>query len=108
MQDPFVRFWRSTKAMIFGRNEPSLERSYGRRLLRAVTFITITLFLALWVTLFLLMKDRLFVETLSGNVLTNLTCVIFFGGLVIAIILGALAGNFLRRAFYKMWVRRRS
>jgi hypothetical protein len=108
MQNPFIRFWRAAKGIITDRNELLLERSYGGRLLSAVTYITITLFLALWITIFLLIKDRLIMQTLSGEILTDLTCITFFGGLVIAIILGALAGNFLRRAFYKIWVRRRS
>ena len=63
--------------------------------------------LGLWITAFLLLKDRLFTETLAENVLTNLTCLTFFGGLVVAIFVGALAGNFLRRTFWKILIKRK-
>jgi hypothetical protein len=48
----------------------------------------------------------LFSQTLTGNVLTNMTCIVFFGGLLVALFVGALAGNFLRRTFWKMLVKR--
>ncbi|MCX6037314.1 MAG: hypothetical protein NTW99_05415 [Chloroflexi bacterium] len=62
--------------------------------------------LGLWITVFLLLKDQLFTQTLSGNVLADLTCIMFFGGLVVGLFVGVLAGNFLGRAFYKMLVKR--
>jgi hypothetical protein len=52
----------------------------------------------------LLLKDQLVTETISGNSLIDLTCLVFFGGMVMAIIVGALAGNLLRRAFWKKLV----
>ena len=107
MKDRFIRLWKSGKATINSQSDRVLERSCAGRIVSALTFIVIIICLALWITAFLLLKDRLFTETLTGNILTNLTCVTFFGGLVVAVFVGALAGNFLRRAFWKMLIRRR-
>jgi hypothetical protein len=82
-------------------NDPVLEHSCAGRILSALTLIVVIVCLGLWITAFLLLKDRLFAATLSGNILTNLTCLTFFGGLVIAIFVGAMAGNFLHREFWK-------
>jgi len=107
MKNRIIQLWRSGKATIRSQNDPGLERSCAGRLLSALTFIVIIIFLGLWITTFLLLKDNLFAETLSGNILTDLTCLTFFGGLVIAIFVGALAGNFLRRVFWKRRIRKR-
>ena len=76
------------------------------RMVSVMTFIAIIGCLGFWITLFLLVKDRLSTQTLSGNVVSNLTCVVFFGGLVLALFIGAMIGNFLRRAFWKWLVKR--
>ena len=47
-------------------------------------------------------------KTLTGDVLTNLTCIAFFGGLILAVFVGAMAGNFLRRAFWKLLIQHRN
>jgi len=107
MKDRFIRLLNSGKASINNSNDPTLERSCAGRLVSALMFIVTIVCLGLWITAFLLLKDRLFSETLSGSILTDLTCLTFFGGLVIAIFVGALAGNFLRRAFWKALTRRK-
>jgi hypothetical protein len=107
MKKSFIRLWRSGTSTMDSQADPGLERSCAGRILNALNFIIVIACLGLWITIFLLIKDRLFTETLSGNILTNLTCLTFFGGLVISIFVGALAGNFLRRAFWKMFLRRR-
>jgi hypothetical protein len=107
MRDCLTRWWRSGKTTIDGHEDPELERSCAERILSALTFIIVIICLGLWITAFLLLKDRLFAETLSGNYLTDLTCVTFFGGLVLAIFVGGVAGNFLRRAFWKMLIRKK-
>ena len=84
-----------------------MERSCAGRLVNALRFLIIIFFLGLWITAFLLIRDRLFLEKFSGNVLTDLTCITFFGGLVAAFFIGTLAGNFLRRAFWNILVRRK-
>jgi hypothetical protein len=84
-----------------------MERSFAGRILSALTFIVVIICLGLWITAFLLFKDHLLIETLSGKILTNLTCLTFFGGLVITIFVGALAGNFLRRTFWEMLIQKR-
>jgi hypothetical protein len=107
MKKRFIQLWRSSKASIRTENDPGLERSCAGRILSSLTFIVIIVCLGLWITAFLLLKDRLFTETLPGSIFTNLTCLTFFGGLAIALIIGALAGDFLRRAFWKRLTRRR-
>jgi len=92
---------------IRSQDDPVLENSCGERILSALTFIIVIVCLGLWITAFLLLKDHLFAENFSGNILTNLTCLTFFGGLVIAIFVGALAGNSLRRTFWKMLIQRK-
>ena len=103
----FIRLWKSAKATISGQNDPVLERSCAGRITSALTFFVVIICLGLWITVFLVLKDRIFTETFSGNTLTDLTCLSFFGGLVIALFVGALAGNFLRRAVWKAFVGRK-
>ena len=107
MKERFIHFWNSIKAPLNVQNNPELEHSFTGRIVSALTFIIVILCLALWITVFLLLKDLLFIKTLSGNILTNLTCLIFFGGLVIAMFIGALAGNSLRRTFWKILIERK-
>jgi hypothetical protein len=106
MKNRFIQLWRSGKTTILAENNSRLDRSCSGRILRSLTFIVVIICLGLWITTFLLLKDRLFTETLSGSILTNLNCLTFFGGLAIALFVGALAGNFLRRFFWKIQTRR--
>lgn len=106
MKKRFARLWKSGRQTVTSQADRALEHSCAGRIVSALTFIIVIFCLGLWITAFLLLKDRLFTETLSGNILTNLTCVTFFGGLVVAIFVSALAGNFLRRAFWKLLVKR--
>ena len=98
---------------LFGKQNPTnqaeqeLMNTRAGRMVSVMTFIVIIGCLGLWITLFLLVKDRLSTQTLSGNVVNNLTCVVFFGGLVLALFVGAMIGNFIRRAFWKWLVKRR-
>jgi hypothetical protein len=107
MKNRFIRLWKSGKASMDNSIDPALDRSCAGRLVSALTFIVTIVCLGLWITVFLLLKDRLFSGTLSGSILTDLTCLTFFGGLVIALFVGALAGNFLRRTFWKARTRRK-
>ena len=107
MKDWINRFRRLGYVVDSNQADWELERSCARRIINALTFIVIIICLGLWITTFLLLKNRLSTETLAGNVLTNLTCISFFGGLAVAIFVGALAGNFLRRTFWKILVGRK-
>ena len=108
MKNWIFRLRRLGAKTITGQTDRALEQTCAGRLINAMMFLFVILCLSLWITVFLLLKDRLFSETLSGNVLTNLTCVTFFGGLTAAIIIGALAGNFLRRVFWKILIKRKN
>src|SRR3990172_10132567 len=94
--------WKSSKETAVTQADRALAHSCAGRVVNALTFIVIIFCLGLWITAFILLKDMLFTETLSGNLLTNLTCIVFFGGLVMALFVGAMAGNILRRAFWKL------
>jgi hypothetical protein len=107
MKNRLTQWLRSDQPTPGGQEYPEVSRSCTGRILSALTFIVIIICLGLWITAFLLLKDRFFTDTLSGNLLTNLTCLTFFGGLVIALFIGGLAGNFLRREFWKMLLRQR-
>jgi hypothetical protein len=107
MKKVFIRLWEAGKSIVHGEYDKGLNHSWAGRILSSLTLIVIIICLAIWITVFLVLKDRLFLERLSGTIFTNLTCLTFFGGLVIAIFVGALAGNFLKRGFWKLQARRR-
>jgi len=87
--------------------EQELLSTCAGRMVSVMTFLVIIGCLGFWITLFLLVKDRLSAQTLSGNAVSDLTCIVFFGGLVLALFAGAMIGNFMRRTFWKWLVRRR-
>ena len=107
MKDWKNRFLGLGSGAAFSQSDWTLEQSCAGRIVSALTFIVIIICLGLWITAFILLKDRLSTGTLAGNVLTDLTCIIFFGGLTVAVFVGALAGNLLRRTFWKILVRRK-
>jgi hypothetical protein len=88
--------------IVAGNAEWALEQSCASRLIKALTFIVMMLCLGVWIASFTFLKDRLSTETFTVNTLTNLTCISFFGGLAVAIFIGALAGNILRRLFWRL------
>ena len=106
MKDQIHRLWSSGKKTFASQTDRALERTCAGRIINTLTFLIVILCLGLWITAFLLLKDQLFAKTLTGSLLTNLTCLTFFGGLVIAILVGALVGNFLRRLFWKLLMKR--
>jgi hypothetical protein len=87
--------------------DPALAHSCAGRAINALTFIVVIACLGMWITAFLVLKDQLFPQTVSATVLTNLTCLTFFGGLIAAVFIGALAGNFLRRTAWKILIHKR-
>jgi hypothetical protein len=101
MKSYFSRLWKSGQAIIQDENDPRMNRSCAGRLLNSLTFIVVIICLGVWITAFLVLRDHLSTETPSGVMLTDMTCLTFFGGLIISIFIGALTGNFLRRAFWK-------
>jgi hypothetical protein len=106
LKNLFGRLWKSGKETAISQADRALEHTCAGRVVSALTFIVVIFCLGVWITGFLLLKDELFVEVHSRNVFTNLTCIVFFGGLVVMLFVGELAGNFLRRAFWKLLVKR--
>jgi len=107
MKDLINRLRSLSSGAVPGQADWALERSCAGRIINALTFIIVIVCLGLWITTFLLLKDRVFSKTLAETTLTNLTCITFFGGLVVTIFVGALAGNFLRRTFWKILIKRK-
>jgi hypothetical protein len=102
MKDRINRWWKSGRQTVTSQADQALAHSCAGRVVNALTLIVVVICLGLWITAFLLLKDRLFAQTLTGSILTNLTCLTFFGGLVLAWLAGTLIGNFLRRLFWKL------
>jgi hypothetical protein len=107
MRSFFSRLWKSNIENPTSQAEQDLKNTCAGRIVSALTFIIVIGCLGVWIAIFLLVMDHLSMQTLPGKVLSNLNCIVFFGGLVLALFVGALAGNFLRRAFWKWLVRRR-
>lgn len=106
MKERLNRLWKFGRETAASQADRALEHTCAGRVVSALTFIAIVFCLGLWITVFLLLKDQLFTQTLTGIVFTNFTCIFFFGGLVVALFIGALVGNFLRRAFWRLLVKR--
>ncbi len=66
-----------------------------------LNFVVMIIFLGVWITGFIFLDQYLNASSLPGNVLTNLSCLSFFGGLIIALLIAAIAGNLLRRFLWK-------
>ena len=78
------------------------NRPWAGRLINALSFTAVVFCLGLWITGFLLLRDDLAAGNTSSAWLNNLSCIIFFGGLVIAFFIGSLVGNILRRFFWRL------
>ena len=78
------------------------------RVVSALNFLVMIACLGLWIATFILFQESSLRGQLSGNLFSNLTCIAFFGGLAIAIIIGALLGNFLRRTLWNLLIRSRN
>jgi hypothetical protein len=108
MRDSFNRLRKFGQQTFADQRERALGRTCAGRIVSALTFLVVILCLALWITAFILLRDQVFARTLTGTILTDLSCVAFFGGLGIAVLIGALVGNFLRRSFWKILIKRES
>ncbi len=82
------------------------QRTFLGRFVSALTFIAIILCLVLWITGFLLFQNSSIRQEVTAPIFTDLSCIIFFGGLAVAMGVGATVGNFMRRAFWE-WLTRR-
>ncbi len=88
-------------------NDHELKRNCLGRLTSMLAFLFIIFCLTIWITVFLVFKDTSAVQAIPASILEQLTCAIFFGGLVLAVIVGSLGGNMLRRASWHTLQRRK-
>jgi hypothetical protein len=72
------------------------EKSSPGKLLKVLPFLTIVIILGGWSAGFYLLQ-----LSHPGTVSDNVRCIIFFGGLLISVVLGALLGSFLKRVIWK-------
>ena len=84
----------------------TLQRSCIGRLVSMVTFLVVITCLGLWIAAFFLLKGSNAVNSIPGDILTKVLCVVFFGGLITAVVLGSLVGNSLRRTFWRILLHR--
>lgn len=61
--------------------EQELMTTCTGRMASVMTFMVILACLGIWITFFLVVKDRLSTQTFSGNMTNNLTCIVFLEAL---------------------------
>jgi uncharacterized membrane protein len=81
--------------------DKELQKSIIGRLVNALPFLVIILILAGWSAGFYALQ-----ASNPGEITESLRCLTFFGGLVVAILMGALIGTFLKRLVWKMILKR--
>ncbi len=102
------RLWRPEWIDPNNQREQELSHTCAGRLVNGLTFFIVIACLGLWFATFVLVTESLDSGSLPAFTIGDLTCITFFGGLVAAVLVGALAGNFLRRAFWHWLVRRQT
>ncbi len=90
---------------LFSNSQPerkgqSPSQNWLGRLIGTLNFVVVIIFLGAWITGFIFL-DQYLSTTLSGNMLNNLICISFFGGLILAFLIAAVASSLLRRFFWK-------
>jgi hypothetical protein len=87
--------------------DPELKRSCLGRLASISTFVFIIFCVGVWITGFLLLKDTPAMQSIPPGWLDQVNCLAFFGGLVLAVLVSGLGANMLRRALWKILVRKK-
>jgi hypothetical protein len=97
---------KTVKKKMINQKDKVLGHPYAGRVINAITYILVVICLGIWIAIFLVVKNDWNLQPLAGNILTNLTCLVFFGGLVVSLTVGTLIGNFLRRLFWNYLIKR--
>ena len=105
MKTLFQRLTHYFRSTFNGSAYRDLQRSWIGRGINTISFMMVVLMLALWITLFVILRDSLVASSLPSSIILALTCFAFFGGLLLAIIIGGWLGNALRRIFWKLLVK---
>jgi hypothetical protein len=88
------------------RIEPALRRSCLGRLAGISTFLVILLCLVSWVIVFLSLQRSGVQQAIPANILTQVMCAAFFGGLAFVALVGGLLGNILRRILWRIFLKK--
>lgn len=86
--------------------ETAPARGGAPETVRALTFISVMFFVVVWIVGFLLVQHDLAARAHPAGARLDLICLVFFGGLLLAICAGALTGNLLRRVLWRIRTRR--
>jgi hypothetical protein len=105
MKKPFQKTVEYFKSIFTDQYYRELQQSWTGRAINAISFLMVIATLAMWVTLFTLLRDSLTASPVAASVSTAISCFAFFGGLVLAIFIGGWTGNLLRRVFWKVLIR---
>jgi hypothetical protein len=88
------------------RLEPALRHTCLGRVAGISTFLVIILCLVAWVIVFLSLQRSGTQQSIPANILPQVMCVAFFGGLVFVAFVGGLLGNILRRILWRILKRK--
>jgi hypothetical protein len=86
--------------------EPALRRTCLGRLAAISTFLVILLCLVAWVSVFLSLQGSNLQQSIPANILGQVMCMAFFGGLVFVAMVGGMLGNILRRILWRILTRK--
>lgn len=104
MKNLFQRVVSWFRATFTDRYYRNLQRSWVGRAINTISFMMVIVMLALWVTLFTILRDDISAGAFPSATITAISCFAFFGGLLLAIFIGGWIGNALRRVFWKILV----
>lgn len=105
MKTLFQRLTHYFRSTFYDAAYRDLQRSWLGRAINTISFMMVILMLALWIAVFVILRDSLVASSLQSSIILSLTCFAFFGGLLLAIIIGGWLGNALRRVFWKLLVK---
>ena len=83
-----------------------LQKTWLGKAINTISFLMVIFFMALWITLYSLLQDKLSQSTVSSQMITAISCFSFFGGFIGSFLFGGWIGNGLRRVFWKILIRK--
>lgn len=105
MRGLFMKVAAYFRSIFTDRYYRDLQKSWTGRAINAISFMTVIITLVMWVTLFTLLRGSLTASPVATSISTAVSCFSFFGGLILAILLGGWAGNLLRRVLWRVLIK---
>jgi hypothetical protein len=88
------------------RIKPELRRTCLGRLAAMSSFLVILLCLVSWIIVLLAIQESDARQTIPANILPQVRCIAFFGGVAFVTLIGGLLGNILRRILWRILARK--